>query len=141
MIKRSSIHMNPFWVLSLILTTVGVFFLLLFLIPFRTSTIQKIGSLVFKAWVPILSCCGVYILLFFQEKNRAASEQLKHQNAKLHGDEQYFYATTEMFKAQRNIYIISFGFTVIVSIVVIAWQVSSWGKKNDQLRARIDHAD
>lgn len=133
--------MNPFWVLSLILTTIGVFFLLLFLVPFRTSTIQKIGSLVFKAWIPILSCCGVYVLLFSQEWNRVGHEQQKHHDAKLQGDEQYFYSTTEMFKAQRNIYIISFGLTVIVSLVVIAWQVSIWGRKNDQLRSRIDHED
>ena len=77
--------MNIFWVLALGITSVGGLFLGFFFVasifPKGTKIAPRIGHIIFKAWIPILACSGIFVLLLVQDIGNVRHNQKIYQNA------------------------------------------------------------
>ena len=137
--------MNIFWVLALAITSIGGLFLAFFfiasIIPKGTKIAPKIGLIIFKVWIPILACSGIFILLLVQDIGAVRHNQRLYQNAKGgEGDDNLFFHAAELFRVERNVYILILGLTVLIGVLLISWQAHSWSIRNSALQAKIQHA-
>lgn len=134
--------MNIFWVIALGITSVGGLFLTFFFIasifPRGTKIAPKIGQIIFKAWIPILACSGIFILLLVQNIGSIRHNQKLYQNAKNgDGDDNLFYFAAELFKVERNVYILLLGLVVLIGVLLISWQADSWSSRNSSLQQKL----
>ena len=125
--------MNIFWILSLIISTFAVIFLIIFSIPFNNKKLYLIISFLYKFWIPILSCSGFYCFIIAQE---LVSIKYYNKKTKINTDSLHF-ETANLFKAQRNFYLVLFGLILLVGILLIIWQVHSWYNRNEAIRNEI----
>ena len=137
--------MNIFWVLALAITSIGGLFLAFFfiasIIPKGTKIAPKIGLIIFKVWIPILACSGIFILLLVQDIGAVRHNQRLYQNAKGgEGDDNLFFFAAELFKVERNVYILILGLVVLIGVILISWQAHSWAVRNTALQEKIKHA-
>ena len=128
--------MNIFWILALSVTSVGIFLLVLFLLPLGTKFIQMVGRLVHKFWVANIMFSGVFVLLLVQELS-ATNQAAQMYKSKPTGTTGEFYGAAELAKAQRNLYLVVLGLVVLLGLLLISWQVNSWTLRNEGLREKL----
>lgn len=138
--------MNIFWVIALGITSIGGLFLIFFFIasifPRGTRMAPKIGQIIFKAWIPILACTGIFILLLVQDMGNVRRNKKIYQNSKNgEGDENLFYFAAELFKVERNVYILGLGLVVIIGVLLISWQSDSWSSRNSALQQKFKKSE
>ena len=128
--------MNIFWILALSVTSVGIFLLILFLLPLGTKFLQMVGRLVHKFWVANVMFSGVFVLLLVQELS-ATNQAAQMYKSKPTGATGEFYGAAELAKAQRNLYFVVLGLIVLLGLLLISWQVNSWSLRNEGLREKL----
>ncbi|KAH0792766.1 hypothetical protein GPJ56_003389 [Histomonas meleagridis] len=132
--------MNIFWVLALAITLLCLSLLILIFISFLVPRIginiaNKIAQIVYRFKIQIMVTSCVFILLFAQELSVCRMTSKKRNNDHSQGDV-FFFEASQLFKAQRNLYIVVFGITVQFGLLIVSWQINSWVKRNNGLREK-----
>ena len=130
--------MNILWYLSLFLTTISIFSILIFAIPFKTSILQKISAFFSRFKNLLLYCIPVYLLIIYQEYTTFHHIMDSSQNGSLKGDDVFFFKKGNEFRAKRNFYISLLGFSSVIGLLIIQWQIGSFYNMNSNLRRRIN---
>ena len=132
--------MNIFWVIALAITLLCLSLLILifisFLIPrIGTKIAWEIARIVYRFKIQIMVTSCVFILLFAQELAvcRSAAKKRNEDHSK---GEVFFFEASQLFKAQRNLYIVIFGLTVQFGLLVVSWQINAWVKRNNGLKEK-----
>jgi hypothetical protein len=132
--------MNILWYLLSAMLGIGAVILLVFLITSNTPLAPWLGKLFWRGRAPLSVIAAVYLLFIVNEFFSARHARERRESAK-ESQERSFFFLNEMFKAQRNMYLVISGLAVYLGILLISYQVQLWAARIDREKTRLSKTD
>jgi hypothetical protein len=90
---------------------------------------------VYKGKVIMIIAGALQLLLLLQERGRLVNAQSKFTLTKANpGNVKHFFVGAEVFRLERNIYLVTFGLVALLGLFLVAWQSHSLAARNLAIR-------
>jgi hypothetical protein len=131
--------MSLIWVLLSVIAGLAGVILVILLFTITRSLGRRLALLVYRLAAPLCGLVGIFLVLVFQELANIsrARHRLHEAPDKARDSDVQFHLLGGLFHAQRNLYLGIVGFIVSAGLLLVAWQVQSWERRNGELKQEL----